>query len=493
MFCGFFVFFSVRCGLKKDLVYGLILKKEKLKRLQNRSKLDKYNTGKLVHQKQLAFHKSTKRNRWVFGGNRTGKTECGAVEAIWLAIGIHPFKQNKKDVSGWVVSLSTRVQKDVAQKKILSYLPQKYIADIVMVSGKKTSPENGVIDTIVINNVFGGKSYIGFKSCEEGRDKFQGASLDFVWFDEEPPKDVYDECKMRVLDKKGEIFGTMTPLKGLSFVYDEIYLNSANDDEVFCLFMDWTDNPFLNQAEIERLSKTLSHEELESRKFGRFVDKNNSLVYAEFDTSIHVVEPFDVPKEWFDKISIDPGLKNPLSCHFYAVDGEGNVFVVAEHYEKLKPVQYHAQKIKEIAQSLGWPKNRMGDYEALIDAAANQQTLASEKSVSELFYENGIAVNPNVNKNLFAGINMVKFYLKSANGEAKLFIFKNCVNLIREIKGYFWGGGDAPVKRDDHALDELRYYLMTRPKPCQEFEPKSIIQKDKEKLYRRLRRNKNWN
>ena len=85
--------------------------------------------------------------------------------------------------------------------------------------------ENGIIECIILKNSFGNNSKIWFKSCEEGREKFQGSSLDFVWFDEEPPEDIYNECKMRVLDKSGEIFGTMTPLKGLTFIYNQIYHN----------------------------------------------------------------------------------------------------------------------------------------------------------------------------------------------------------------------------------------------------------------------------
>ena len=100
---------------------------------------------------------------------------------------------------------------------------------------------------------------------------------------------------------------------------------------------------------------------------------------------------------------------------------------------------------------------------AIIDSAARQKTLASEKNVVELFYENGILVNPQVDKDMFAGISTVKSYLKTADGSTRLFIFKNCVNLIREIKNYWWGDGDLPIKKDDHALDELRYYLMTKP------------------------------
>ena len=98
--------------------------------------LARYNTGRIKHEKQLAFHRCQKKNRWVFGGNRSGKTECGAVEAIWLARGIHPFKKNRPDVFGWVVSLSAQVQRDVAQAKILKYLDPGWIADVTMLSGR---------------------------------------------------------------------------------------------------------------------------------------------------------------------------------------------------------------------------------------------------------------------------------------------------------------------------------------------------------------------
>ena len=101
-----------------------LIEAEQLKR-KAKNNLTKYNSGKIVHQKQIDFHKCTKRNRWVFGGNRSGKSECGAVECIYLARGIHPYKQNKPNVEGWVVSLSRQVQRDVAQQKILHYLSPK--------------------------------------------------------------------------------------------------------------------------------------------------------------------------------------------------------------------------------------------------------------------------------------------------------------------------------------------------------------------------------
>lgn len=244
-----------------------------------------------------------------------GKTECGAVETVWRARGIHPYRENRPDTFGWVVSVSREVQRDVAQKKILYYLNPEWIADVVMVSGKSGSPEGGVIDYIAVKNVFGGISRIGFKSAEAGREKFQGASLDYVWFDEEPPEDIYNECRMRVVDKRGDIYGTMTPLKGLTFVYNKIYLNAGNDPEIWSIFMEWKDNPYLDEGEINAVSAAMSPEELESRRYGRF-SSSKGMIYPEFDETVHVIEPFDVPREWYDNISIDPGLHNPLACLF---------------------------------------------------------------------------------------------------------------------------------------------------------------------------------
>lgn len=472
---------------KTTLLQLLKIEKEINDRKQDPLRL--YNRD-VVHEKQMAFHKCPKRNRWVFGGNRSGKTECGAVESVWLARGIHPYRKNKPDVFGWVVSLSQQVQRDVAQAKVLKYLSPRYIADIVMREGKRTSPEYGIIDYIVVRNAFGGYSKIGFKSCDQGREKFQGASLDFVWFDEEPPKDIYDECRMRVFDRCGEIFGTMTPLKGLTWVFDEIELNESNNPEVWCEYMEWGDNPYLDKREVEAMTSVISKADQLSRRFGKFTT-GEGLVYPEFDQSVHVIEPFDIPKEWQANISIDPGLTNPTSCHFYAVDFDGVIYVIAEHFESGKTVDYHVKKIFEIADKIGWKKDSKGRLSALIDSAANQRTLASDKSVAELFFEKGILVNTNVNKDLYSGIQRIKSLFEQR--PPRIYIFKNCVNLIRELKTYWWGSNERPKKIDDHALDELRYFVMTLPRPSLPTPPpKSVIQMDKERMMRDVKRERLW-
>ena len=465
-----------------------ILKIESIQRKRKeKNKLNQYNTREKIHKKQLLFHQSEKKNRWVFGGNRSGKTECGAVEVLYFARGCHPFREIKGATSGWVVSLSTQVQRDVAQNKILHYLNPDWIEDIVMLSGRKDNYANGIVDYILIKNVFGTLSKIGFKSCDQGREKFQGTSLDYVWFDEEPPYDIYSECRMRVLDKDGDIFATMTPLKGMTFVYDEIYLNKYNDPNIWYEFMQWDDNPFISESAKNAMKQSLSEQELKSRQFGEFLDVGGR-VYPEFDENVNVIEPFQIPYEWQDKLSIDPGLKNPLSCHWYAVDYDGNVYVVAEHYESGRDIGYHSEVIHRISDEMHWHRNSNGMIEALIDSAANQTTLASIRSVADLFYDYNILVNTNVNKDVFSGIQRVKSYLKNSLGESKLFIFNTCKNMIREMKAYRWGNGDNPVKVDDHSLDELRYYIMSRPENKRPKEELSLIQKEKERLIRSLKR-----
>ena len=88
---------------------------------------------------------------------------------------------------------------------------------------------------------------------------------------------------------------------------------------------------------------------------------------------------------------------------------------------------------------------------------------------------------------MFSGIERVKEYLRGENNKPKLYVFKNCVNLIREFKNYWWGDNDTPKKVDDHSLDELRYFIMSKPHEIKVVPTKTIIQKDKERLYKKIK------
>ena len=150
--------------------------------------------------------------------------------------------------------------RDVAQRQEIS---DKYLEQIVTPLSRAG----------LVRSVRGGLSSIGFKSCDQGRSVFQGTSLDWVWFDEEPPEEIYDECRMRILDRRGDIWGTMTPLLGLTWVHDRIYADTQ-DPEVWHETMSWADNPFLDERELKVMEQALTPQQRRSRQYGEFASGN---------------------------------------------------------------------------------------------------------------------------------------------------------------------------------------------------------------------------
>lgn len=80
----------------REIVEKLCRIENELEKRRSADRLARYNVGEKKHEKQLAFHKCPKRNRWVFGGNRSGKTECGAVECIYISRGFTPIEKQTK-------------------------------------------------------------------------------------------------------------------------------------------------------------------------------------------------------------------------------------------------------------------------------------------------------------------------------------------------------------------------------------------------------------
>jgi len=160
------------------------------------------------HKIQRKFHESQARIRFFFGGNRAGKTRALIQEVIWYAIGLHPFKKVPTPSHIWVVSLDFPSSRDVVQPMIKRLVGSAYL--------KSFHETDKIIE--LVNG-----STISFKSCDSGWEKFQGTERHLIAFDEEPAWDIYQECLMRTASVKGDIICAMTPLHGMSWVYDEIY------------------------------------------------------------------------------------------------------------------------------------------------------------------------------------------------------------------------------------------------------------------------------
>jgi phage terminase large subunit len=169
-------------------------------------------------------------------------------------------------------------------------------------------------------------------------------------------------------------------------------------------------------------------------------------VYKTFNRKTHVIEPFEIPKDWMRYRVIDWGFNNPFACLWLARNKDRQWFVYREHYEAQRSLAYHASKIKE----------HKGNYRC---------TWADHDSQDRYeFKKLGIPTIP-AKKDVHLGIEAVQSALKvQENGKPRLFIFKDCKNTIREMSGYRWAEGterkdpkDLPLEVNDHTCDCVRY------------------------------------
>ena len=126
----------------------------------------------------------------------------------------------------WAGSPTAQTLRDNPQRILLGRVGRHGTGTIPKDAIREVIPSRSIADladSIVVKWGGGGDtqasdSIIGLKSYEQGREKWQGETLDFVWFDEEPPYDVYVEGLTRTNATDGLVWLTFTPLKGMSEV-----------------------------------------------------------------------------------------------------------------------------------------------------------------------------------------------------------------------------------------------------------------------------------
>jgi phage terminase large subunit-like protein len=209
-------------SLKLELVALL----EEAKRRKDRRRLTDYRP----YAKQRAFHAagSEHRERLLMAGNQLGKTYCGAAEVAMHLTGIYPDwwagKRWDRPTRWWAGSKTGEVTRDGVQRLLVGEPKNEADWGTGMIPGDNLadwSRRMGVADALdnaTIKHVSGGISTLGFKSYDQGRQKWQGETLDGVWFDEEPPLDIYMEGLTRTNATGGIAMITFTPLLGMSDV-----------------------------------------------------------------------------------------------------------------------------------------------------------------------------------------------------------------------------------------------------------------------------------
>jgi phage terminase large subunit-like protein len=171
-------------------------------------------------------------------GNQLGKTFCGAAEAAIHLTGQYPEwwegRRWDRPVRAWGGSKTGEVTRDGVQRYLIGEPKDEGQWGTGMIPGDcllDWGRRQGVADALdnaIVKHASGGTSTLGFKSYDQGRQKWQSETLDFVWFDEEPPMDIYMEGLTRTNATGGMTFITFTPLLGMSDVVS-MFLKTDED------------------------------------------------------------------------------------------------------------------------------------------------------------------------------------------------------------------------------------------------------------------------
>lgn len=199
------------------------------------------------YPKQADFHAAgTKsRERLLMAGNQLGKTLAGGMELAMHATGRYPEwwagRRFDRATVGWACGITGEVVRDTVQRVLVGRpdktgtgtIPKDALGELVSARG---IPD--LLDTIKVRHVSGDWSSIGLKSYLSGREKFQGETLDFVWFDEEPPIEIFTEGLTRTNVGNGPVWMTFTPLLGMSDTVRRFLQEKSPDRRIISMTID---------------------------------------------------------------------------------------------------------------------------------------------------------------------------------------------------------------------------------------------------------------
>lgn len=224
---------------RAEKIQLLALLEEKERRAKTRKMLGFYpDKGPLrrdLYPKHMEFFKAglTHQERAAIAGNRTGKTILSCYETTCHLTGLYPKwwpgRKFTHPVDWWAASDTGETTRDILQLELMGNISELGTGMIpqecIVADPSRRRGVADAIDTVVIKHASGDHSLLGFKSYDQGREKFQGTRKHGISLDEEPTEAIYFECLTRLMTTNGLIIATFTPLKGMS----EIVMRFLND------------------------------------------------------------------------------------------------------------------------------------------------------------------------------------------------------------------------------------------------------------------------
>ena len=222
------------------------------------------------------------------------------------------------------------------------------------------------------------------------------------------------------------------------------------------------DNPYLAEdGRYEQMLKALPPTQRKQLLEGNW-DVNEGAAFTEFDTSLHVIPPFEIPINWERVKGIDYGYASESACIWAAIDpSDGTLIIYRELYRKGLTGQDLGAIITEMEVSDPF------SVAGVLDTAAWSRTGTTGPTVGETLVRQGHKLR-RADKNRIQGKIQIHEYLRvQQSGRPRLQIFSSCPNLIRELQGIPLDKSnpeDVDTHAPDHAYDALRYLIMSRPR-----------------------------
>jgi PBSX family phage terminase large subunit len=302
------------------------------------------------------------------------------------------------------------------------------------------------------------------KQRESVRSIGGAGGLDGAWFEEANAftRQDFEEIIGRVRHTAADwqqIILTTNPDSGIHWIYKDLIQNGG----AACYYSSAEDNPNNSpayRAALEKLTGVMRSRLV----LGQWVQAEGA-VYDEFDPAIHVIEREQCP-EFVRRIrAIDFGYTNPFVCQWWGIDGDERMYLYREIY-----------KTRQLVEDLAPRIIRLSEGENIEATVADHD--AEDRATLE---RHGVHTLP-AKKDVTVGIQVVQARLKvQPDGKPRLFVVRGALVEIDplledakkptctldEFPAYSWPKAqdgkaikEAPVKIDDHGMDDARYASM---------------------------------
>ena len=295
------------------------------------------------YPKQLEFHSAGAdpgvRERLLIAGNQLGKTWSASFEVAMHATGLYPRwwpgVRFLKPTTGWAASVTSQGTRDTVQRTLLGApgnwgtgsIPKASIIDV-----KKAT--HGVADSVEVITVrhspTDGVSRIVLKTYDQGRERWMGDTLNWIWFDEECDEDIYTEGLTRTNATGGIAFMTFTPLKGMSDVVKRFLVKKAEGTHVTTMTID--DAGHYTPEQRERIVEAYPPHERDARAKG--IPFLGSGRIFPFEDELIAEPALQIPDFWPRICGMDFGYGHPTAAVWMAHDRDADIVHIYDCYRR---------------------------------------------------------------------------------------------------------------------------------------------------------------